>query len=115
MMGIIVIIVLWSKEANLTIPVSDSLTRKYEDKWFTSDKYLHFYYSVAITGLSYHLYHCQFNNPNPGARYFSISLASVTGIGKELYDKYYRKGKFSYKDLTADVMGIIIGALLFTR
>lgn len=85
------------------------------DKWFAWDKFHHFSYSLGITGLSYHIYHCQFGNPNPGARYFSISITAFTGVGKEVYDKYCKKTVFSYKDLTADAVGIIIGTLLFTR
>jgi len=85
------------------------------DKWISRDKFHHFSYSFGITGLSYHIYHCQLNNPNPGARYFSISLTSFVGISKELYDKFYKKSNFSYKDLVADASGIILATLLFTR
>lgn len=98
---------------SLSVPnLSESETLK--DKWFTRDKFHHFSYSLGITGLSYHVYHCQFNNPNPGARYFAISIAALTGIGKELYDKYYKKSKISYKDLVADAAGIVTGVFLFT-
>lgn len=94
--------------------ISDSLSQA-EEKWFTRDKFHHFSYSLGITGLSYHVYHCQFNNPNPGAKYFSISLTAIAGIGKELYDKCYKKSKFSCKDLIADAAGIIVGLFLFTK
>ena len=89
-------------------------TNKIEDKWFSEDKLHHFSYSFGITGLTYHIYHCQFHNPKAEARTFSISLASVTGISKEFYDRYCKKKKLSYKDLVADVLGITLATLLFT-
>ncbi|MCK4306731.1 hypothetical protein KAW50_00735 [candidate division WOR-3 bacterium] len=85
------------------------------DRWISRDKFHHFSYSLGLTGLSYHIYHCQFNNPNPEARYFSISLTAVAGISKELYDKFYKKSIFSYKDLVWDAVGITVGSLLFLR
>ncbi|OQX56424.1 MAG: hypothetical protein B5M53_01500 [Candidatus Cloacimonas sp. 4484_209] len=33
------------------------------DRWLAWDKFLHLTASAGITGLSYHFYHCQFNNP----------------------------------------------------
>jgi hypothetical protein len=92
---------------------SDSL--KPQEKWFTIDKLHHFSYSLGISGLFYHIYHCQFNNPNPKARYLSISVTGIIGISKELYDKYIRKTKFSYRDLIANGMGILASTLLFMR
>ncbi len=85
------------------------------DRWIGRDKFHHFSYSLGITGLSYHVYHCQFNNPNPEARYFSISLTAVAGISKEFYDKFYKKSSFSYKDLVWNAVGITVGSLLFLR
>ncbi len=83
------------------------------DKWFAKDKFHHFSYSLGIVGLSYHIYHCQFNNDNPGARTLAISLGACAGIGKEIWDKL-TGNNISYKDLTADLLGIAIGTLLFT-
>ncbi|MDI6840148.1 MAG: hypothetical protein QMD71_04770 [bacterium] len=85
-----------------------------QDNWIALDKLHHFSYSFGITGLSYHVYHCQLNNPNPGARVFSISIASIAGIGKELLDKYYGKSTISYKDITADALGIVTATIIFT-
>lgn len=84
-------------------------------EWISSDKLHHFAYSFGLTGLAYHVYHCKLNNPNPGARYFSISLASAVAIAKEVYDKLSKKGRLSYKDLCASALGIAVGTILFTR
>ena len=100
----------------LTEPLDSvsNLSPKPIDKWFAQDKLHHLSYSMGITGLSYHIYHCKFNNPDPGAKYFSISIATTTAFGKELYDRYCKKSNFSYKDLIVDAVGIIIGVWLFT-
>lgn len=93
----------------------DSLTQpQWEDKWFAKDKAHHFFYSFGITGLSYHVYHCQFHNPNPGARTFAISTAAFTGISKELFDRICLQHPISYKDIAADALGITAAVLLFT-
>jgi Na+-translocating ferredoxin:NAD+ oxidoreductase RnfD subunit len=38
-------------------------------------------------------------------------ITLVIGIGKEVYDKVSKKGCAEWKDLAADVVGIIIGIL----
>jgi uncharacterized protein YfiM (DUF2279 family) len=101
-----------SSEDVRTEPVASTGSR---DRWFSEDKFHHFSYSLGITGLSYHTYHCEFHNENPGARYFAISVASVAGIGKELYDAFFGKRGFSYRDLIADATGITIGIFVFAR
>ncbi len=83
------------------------------DSWFGVDKFLHFAASASITGLSYHCYHCQFNNPQKNSIYFSVSIAGVCGIGKEFIDKNYRKTGWSWKDIAVDGVGIVAGYLLF--
>jgi uncharacterized protein YfiM (DUF2279 family) len=84
-----------------------------EDPWFAMDKFLHVAASASITGLSYHVYHCQYHNPLDRSVYFSLSLAGASGIGKELYDIRIRKTHWSWKDIAADGVGMAIGYLLF--
>lgn len=85
------------------------------DRWIALDKFLHFTASAGVTGLSYHFYHCQFNNPEKNSLYFSISVAGLAGIGKECYDVKYRKTGWSWKDITVDAAGIAFGYLLFIK
>ena len=85
------------------------------DRWLAWDKFLHLTASAGITGLSYHFYHCQFNNPQEKSIYFSISVAGASGIGKEFIDKNFRKTGWSWKDLTADAAGIVAGYFLFIK
>ena len=85
------------------------------DKWFAMDKFLHFAASAGITGLSYHCYHCQYNNPEKNSIYFSISIAGAAGIGKEVYDHRFKKTGWSWKDIVADAAGIVVGYYLFIK
>lgn len=85
----------------------------HEDHWFAMDKFLHVAASASITGLSYHVYHCQYNNPRDRSIHFSLSLAGASGIGKELYDSKVRKTYWSWKDIVADGVGIGLGYLFF--
>ncbi|MDD2890204.1 MAG: hypothetical protein PHE49_06145 [bacterium] len=91
------------------------LLEPYEDEWFAIDKFHHFAYSLGTTALIFHVYHCQLNNPTPGAQMLSISTTALFGIGKEVYDKFYKKTLFSYKDLTFDILGITTAVLFFTH
>lgn len=85
----------------------------YQDDYFGKDKFLHLVYSAAIYGLSYHIYHCQLRNDREGSIIFSVSLTSLVGFSKEFYD-LKKKSYFSFKDLIADGVGIIIGFFIFT-
>ena len=67
----------------------------------TIDKYKHIVVSAIIAvGLNLFL---------PWELASMITLA--VGIGKEIYDKASGKGCAEWKDLAADVVGIIIGVL----
>jgi uncharacterized protein YfiM (DUF2279 family) len=79
------------------------------DKWLSFDKFQHFFLSTHLTVLSYEIYHRSYNNTRESSRYFSSGLVLTLGIGKETWDSRKPKGKFSYKDLIADGLGIILG------
>lgn len=103
-----------SKEfRNASLTLNNTQPEKDKDEWFALDKFFHVAASASITGLSYHYYHCQFNNPYKNSVYFSISVAGAAGIGKEFIDKKYRKTGWSWKDITADAFGIALGYILF--
>lgn len=44
----------------------------------------------------------------------SLITAIVLSLGKEFYDKYYKKRKISIQDLIYDVKGIFYGSILTT-
>ena len=87
-------------------PKKDSL--KNEDHWLGSDKLKHFTASALIAGAGNYWMkykqHCSLNQ----SRWTGFGISLGFGIGKEMLDvKHYRQ--FSFKDLIADLMGIIFG------
>ena len=67
----------------------------------TIDKYKHIVVSAIIMVI--------FNLFLP--TYIAAIITFVIGAGKEIYDKVTNKGCAEWKDLFADVIGIIIGIL----
>ena len=96
--------------------IAFSLMNPKNDKWIAKDKALHFFCSAAIVGLTFHSSYCQLGYPKnkKEARIFSISLSGLTGIGKEFLDSKKKTSSASWRDLVADGLGILTGALIFT-
>jgi len=82
------------------------------DKWFSQDKFLHFYACASIVGLSYHTLVCRLKRDEKEGKIYSISFTALVGLGKEVYDKK-KKGHFSWKDLCWDGAGLAIGYFAF--
>jgi len=85
------------------------------DKWIAKDKGLHIIHSACAVGLTYHIYHCELNNNHSGAVKFSVSLTSLAGITKEIFDSKKKPSSSSWRDLVADAIGIGLGVLIFCR
>ncbi len=83
------------------------------DPWFSEDKILHFYFSASLAGLVYHLTTDQANQEAGPSRIIAISVTSLVGVGKEIFDRQQKK-VFSWKDLAWDALGIATGCLVFT-
>ncbi len=90
-------------------------TQKISDKWFAWDKVEHLGVSAFLSGVSYSVFRDFYNNKKESSVYFSVTLTFNLGLGKELYDKKTPQGRFSYKDLVADIVGIGLGLLIATR
>ena len=97
-----------NEHAVVTEPVT------YRDPWLSQDKFLHFSVSAAITGVAYRMNVRTFDMELSTAKTVSISLTSLIGFGKELFDKR-TKGHFSWKDLLWDGAGIAAGYVLFCQ
>ncbi len=91
----------------------DSL--KISDRWLGPDKFAHFGVSAYLSALSYEIYHDFYSNGEKSSLYFSCGLTFSLGLGKEIDDQRKPDGKFSYKDLVADVLGIAAGLWIATR
>ncbi|MCK4427022.1 MAG: hypothetical protein KAW16_00910 [candidate division Zixibacteria bacterium] len=93
----------------------ESDTLKISDRWLAWDKVEHFGVSAYLSAVSYKVYHDFYHNHKESSLYFSFSLTFSLGLGKEVYDQRRPNGKFSYKDLVADILGIGVGLWIATR
>jgi uncharacterized protein YfiM (DUF2279 family) len=83
------------------------------DPWFGVDKLEHVAASMIIQSWAHTTFRAR------GASYAQASwgAAAVTvtaGIGKEVWDRHHH-GDFSYRDLTADGIGLVTGAVMMRR
>ena len=90
-------------------------TSETRDSWLAWDKVEHFGVSAYLSAISYKIYHDFYHNRKKSSLYFSSGLTIGLDLGKEIYDKKRPTGKFSYKDLVADVLGIGLGLWIATR
>ena len=90
-------------------------TLRIVDKWFAKDKAEHLVVSAFLAGVSCSIFRDFYRNGEESSIYFSAGLTLSLGLGKEFYDRRTPLGKFSYKDLAADVLGIGLGLWIATR
>ncbi|SIT46915.1 conserved exported hypothetical protein [Paraburkholderia piptadeniae] len=77
------------------------------DSWTGSDKLTHFAVSAPFGALGAYLAR---DTQHPVV--YGTSIGTVPGLLKEIVDGTCRTSGFSYKDLTADALGALTGALL---
>jgi putative lipoprotein len=92
---------------------SDTLLKP--DRWLAQDKLEHLAASAFFSGVSYSICRDFYSNRKEASLYFSASFTLGLGVGKEIYDRKKPGGRFSYKDLVADIAGIGLGLLIATR
>jgi len=102
-------------EISLSNNSFQSDTLKISDKWFARDKVEHLGVSAFLSGVSYSIFRDFYYNRKESSVYFSAVSTFGVGLGKEFYDKKTPQGKFSYKDLVADILGIGLGLWIATR
>jgi uncharacterized protein YfiM (DUF2279 family) len=93
----------------------ESDTVKIYDTWLAWDKLEHFGVSAYLSCVSYKIYHDFYHNHKESSLYFSGGFTFSLGLGKEVHDQKKPHGKFSYKDLVADILGIGLGLWIATR
>ncbi|MGD9489429.1 MAG: hypothetical protein AB7W47_15530 [Calditrichaceae bacterium] len=88
-------------------------THKYPaDHWFGRDKGLHFAGSLISTAaISNYLRRFSGTGKNKSNN-IGMGLGFSVGLGKEIMDSRKQNGRFSYKDLIADLAGIICAGVL---
>ncbi|MCB9057115.1 MAG: DUF2279 domain-containing protein [Calditrichae bacterium] len=83
------------------------------DFWFGRDKGLHFAGSFILTGIaSQSLKHFSKTSANKSI-VVGVSFTFSIGLTKEIFDGQKENNIFSYKDLTADALGILVGFFVF--
>lgn len=85
------------------------------DRWLARDKAAHFSLSCALVGFGHHWATRESGASRPAARNCAAAITLSLGIAKEARDGSRKGNRFSWKDLTADVLGTACGIILFTR
>lgn len=73
-----------------------------------SDKYLHMFAGLVVSMLS-----CKALYALGCLLIFALIPAFIVMVAKESVDKYYRKEPFDWVDVSAGVLGAIVGVFLF--
>lgn len=85
------------------------------DKWIANDKYRHFMGSAFAAAFGYLAMRYYLGQSRNEAVLFGGGFSFSLGIGKELRDKYFHAGCASWKDLTADLLGMTFGLIFYTE
>ena len=93
----------------------DSLWQEIEikDEWLGRDKGLHLAGSFISTGLMALSTNRFLNADMDKSKYMAVTITLSLSLSKEIYDSGQSDNHFSYKDLTADVLGIALAFLVF--
>ncbi len=82
------------------------------DSWVSRDKGLHLVGSMISTIAVSKISQTFYAKSHSESIKIGIGFTFGLGLGKELWDSTKKNNKFSYKDLTADIIGIIIGSAI---
>ncbi|MEE4310697.1 MAG: VanZ family protein [candidate division KSB1 bacterium] len=83
------------------------------DSWMSRDKAHHFLLSGFLAAGSYYILHEENAMTSGEAMTFSVGFSLSLGVAKEVRDSVLQGRIFSEKDLIADVLGVLCGALIF--
>lgn len=72
------------------------------DRWFATDKWMHFAASAVIQSVGYGL--AREHNSHAASLRIGAATSATFGLGREVYDGRV-KGRFSGKDLVWDALG----------
>ena len=86
-----------------------------KDDWIAIDKVQHFSYSLLISlGCQYVLVN-KLKNTEKSSLPISSAFSFSTGLLKELNDQKGKDGFFSFKDMVANLFGIMVGAIIINQ
>ena len=103
------------ENVNIEIKDSENTNPEVKDDWIAIDKLQHFSYSLLISlGCQYILVN-KMNNTEKYSLPISSAFSFSAGLLKELNDKKGKNGYFSFKDMVANIGGIILGAIIINQ
>ena len=82
------------------------------DSWFGKDKARHLVGSFLLTGAGSWMSHHECGCGRTESVRIGMSFAFSLGLAKEFWDIRSPEGRFSWKDLVADFLGVSLGGLL---
>ena len=85
------------------------------DNFLGKDKVMHFTSSAFITCWNYGFSKDILSFSERKSMIISINFTGILGFGKEFSDKYIKKTKFSWKDITYDLAGIALGTVIINN
>jgi uncharacterized protein YfiM (DUF2279 family) len=86
--------------------------KEINDKWLSPDKGYHLVGSLIGTTLVGQMSMKGFDTNREKSQIIGVGAAFSLGLAKEFFDSGKQKNKFSWKDLTANGVGIIVGVVL---
>ena len=102
-------------DGNIEVKRSNNTNPEVKDDWIAIDKLQHFSYSLLISlGCQYVLVN-KMNNTEKSSLPISSAFSFSAGLLKELNDKKGKNGYFSFKDMVANVGGIMLGAIIINQ
>lgn len=85
---------------------------KMSDSWLSPDKGYHIIGSMISTTFIGQTGQRGFTLSNQRSKYVAAGITLSLGFAKELYDSGKKNNIFSWKDLTANCVGILTGVIL---
>ena len=102
-------------DGNTEVKKSKNTNPEVKDDWIAIDKLQHFSYSLLISlGCQYVLVN-KMNNTEKSSLPISSAFSFSTGLLKELNDQKGKDGFFSFKDMVANFVGIMVGAIIINQ
>ena len=109
------------KESSISYKVNNEIKNfaekkpEVKDDWIAIDKVQHFSYSLLISlGCQYVLVN-KMNNTEKSSLPISSAFSFSAGLLKELNDQKGNNGFFSFKDMVANFVGIMVGAIIINQ
>lgn len=102
---------LWAKPraSKDSLTVNPLLNEEIVDRWIAPDKGLHLLGSMMLTVAGSKTLQQNFGVKSQASKTWAMSFTFCLGVGKEVRDSTRPHNIFSWKDLTADIIGILIG------